>query len=376
MASPLLPNLNSASEKVDADGIGTEFAFLGYLARINYTFDNRYIIQASARYDGSSRFGSNNQYGFFPAISAGWVISEESFLEGVEQISFLKLRSSYGITGNAEIGNFASRGLAGFGRNYNDLPGFEQSNLANPDLTWEETAQFDIALDFGILDDRISGSIGYFNKNTTGLLLEVPLPLEAGIATTPVSVFQNNIGEINNQGFELEISADVVRTDDFTWNSSFNISTLNNEVRELPDNDGNGEPDDIINGEYIHRVGEPLASFFVVRYAGVDPDNGNALFLNAEGEATTDYASSFAVVAGDPYPDYFGGFTNTFNWRGFDATVFFQYSIGQDIYRSEGEFITTNAFADFGQARSQLNTWTPDNINTDVPQARPVHSEW
>ena len=371
--SPLLPNLNSASEKVDADGIGTEFAFLGYLTRINYTFDNRYIIQASARYDGSSRFGANSQYGFFPAISAGWVISEEAFLDGLEQVSFLKLRSSYGITGNAEIGNFASRGLAGYGNNYNDLPGFEQENLANPDLTWEETAQFDIALDFGLLDDRISGTVGYFNKNTTGLLLEVPLPLEAGIGNpvgTPLAIFQDNIGEVSNQGFEFEISADVVQTDDFTWNAGFNISTLNNEVRALPDNDGNGEPDDIIVGDFIHRVGEPLASFFLVRYAGVDPANGNALFLNAEGEETTDYASSFAVVAGDPYPDYFGGFTNTFRWKGLDATIFFQYSAGQDIYRSESEFITTNAFANFGQARSQLNTWTPDNTNTDVPQAR------
>ena len=368
--SPLLPNLNSASEKTDADATGTQFAFLGYLARVNYTFDNRYIIQASGRYDGSSRFGANNQYGFFPAISAGWLISEESFLENVEQISFLKLRSSYGLTGNAEIGNFASRGLAGYGNNYNNLPGFEQSNLANPNLTWEETAQFDIALDFGLLSDRISGTVGYFNKATEGLLLEVPLPLEAGIATTPVSVFQDNVGEINNQGFEFEIRADIVSTDDFTWNSSFNISTLKNEVRALPDNDGNGEADDIIVGEYIHRVGEPLASFYVVRYAGVDPANGNALFLNAEGEQTTDYSSSFAVVAGDPYPDYFGGFTNTIRWKGLDATVFFQYSLGQDIYRSEGEFVTTNAFANFGQARSQLNTWTPNNTNTNIPQAR------
>ena len=368
--SPLLPNLNSASEKLDADGIGTQYAFLGYLARVGYSYDNRYLLQVSGRYDGSSRFGENKQYGFFPAVSAGWVLSEEPFLEDVEQLTFLKLRSSFGLTGNAEIGNFASRGLAGFGNNYNDLPGFEQENLENPDLTWEETAQFDIALDFGFLNDRISGTVGYFNKNTTGLLLEVPLPLEAGIATIPVSVFQNNIGGINNQGFEFEISGDVVRSDAFTWNAAFNISTLDNEVRALPDNDGNGEPDDIINGEYIHRVGEPLASFYVVRYAGVDPENGDAQFLNAEGEVTTAYSSSFAVVAGDPYPDYFGGFTNTFRWKGIDATVFFQFSAGQSIYRSEGEFVNTNAFANFNQTTSQLNTWTPTNTNTDVPQAR------
>lgn len=371
--SPLLPNLASAAEPTDAESTGTEFKFINYLLRANYIFNEKYLFSLTGSYNGSSRFGEDNRYGFFPAVSAGWIISEESFMDNITQLSFLKLRASYGRTGNAEIANFAARGLIGFGRNYNLQPGFEQTSLPNPNLSWETTDQLDIAVEFGLFGGRIQGSLGYYNKNTSDLLLEVPLPSESGIETLPVSIFTDNIGEMINRGFEFELSADIIQGD-FSWSANFNLATLTNEVTSLADNDGDGRGDDIISDVFIIREGEPINSFWLVEYAGVDPENGDALFRDLEGSVSDSYSSANAQIAGDPFPDFFGGFNNTFTYKGFDLGVFFQYTVGNDIYRAEAEFSQTNLFANFNQQKSQLSTWTPENPNTDVPQARRFQS--
>ena len=367
--SPLLPNLASASEITGGESIGTEFKFINYLARVNYMLSDKYLFGVTASYNGSSRFGEDNRYGFFPAVSAGWILSEESFFDNIDPLSFLKLRASYGRTGNAEISNFASLGLVGFGRDYNFQPGFEQVSLPNPGLSWETTDQLDVAVEFGLFNGRIEGSIGYYNKNTRDMLLEVPLPMESGIETVPVSIFTDNIGEMTNRGFEFELNADILQGD-FNWSANFNLATLQNEVTKLADNNGDGEGDDIVSGEFIIREGEPINSFWLVKYAGVDPENGDALFMDPEGNVTSNYLIANPQVAGDPFPDFFGGFNNKFSYKGIDLGIFFQYTVGNDIYRSEAEFTSTNQSADFNQQRSQLGTWTPDNPNTDIPQAR------
>ncbi len=368
-ASAQLRNLASAAEITAGTSTGTEFTFLSYLAKVTYNYDNKYLFSVTGNYNGSSRFGVNNRFGFFPAVSAGWVLSDEEFLKSSNVVNFLKLRASYGSTGNAEISNFASRGLVGFGRDYNAVPGFEQVSLQNDDLSWERTNQLDIAFDFGFLNNRFNGSVGYYDKRTNDLLLDVPLPREAGIETLPISSLTSNIGGLTNSGFELELNAEIFRGD-FNWTASFNIATLNNEITKLVDNDGDGKDDDIITAPFVHRVGEAVGSFFLVKYAGVDPETGDALFENADGEVSNVFSSSDAQIVGDPFPDFYGGFTNNLSYKGIDLNIFFQYNVGNDVYRSESEFTEVSGSSGFNQARSQLNAWTPENRNTDIPEIR------
>ena len=371
-----LRTLASAANVTDGTGSGSDFTFVGFFTRLNYTFSDKYIVSLTARYDGSSRFGDNNRYGFFPAASLGWVVSQESFMSGIKNVlSFLKLRASYGLTGNANIGNFASLGLIGFGSDYAGSPGYEPTALSNSNLTWETTAQLDLALEWGILDDRIRGSFGYYVKNTSDLLLNRPLPRESGFTT-----ITQNIGEIENRGIEIEVSADIFKTKDFTWTTSFNISTLQNKVKKLADLDGDGKGDDIISGRQIIREGEPLGSFFLVNYAGVDPNNGDALWFstdgneNRDGNTTNSYSTADRVISGNPFPDFFGGWTNKFSYKGFDLSIFFQFTQGNDLYRNEGRFYQSNLASVFNNTTDQLNYWTPTNTNTDIPQPRALQA--
>lgn len=372
-----LKTLQSAATIDAGSTFGSNFSFAGFFSRLGYTWKNRYILNFTFRADISSRFGDNNPWGYFPAVSAAWIASDEPFFEGLSNtISFLKLRTSYGLTGNASIGNFDSRGLVAFGRDYNQVPGFEVSSLANADLTWEETTQFDIALDWAILDNRISGSIGFYQKTTTGLLLDVPLPEETGtaVAADGQPNVPRNVGEIRNQGIEVEVSADIF-TGDFKWTASANFATLDNEVLELPDLDGDGEGDDIIQGRNIIREGEPLGAWYMNEFAGVDPSNGDALYSVAEndvrtGETTNIFSNANRVIAGDPFPDFYGGFTNRFAYKGFDLSVFFQFVTGIDVYRNEGRFYETNLSSSFNQITDIANYWTPTNTDTNIPEPR------
>lgn len=353
-------------------GTETEFSFVGLLGRLNYNYKGKYIAEFIIRGDASSRFGENNRWGVFPAGSVGWVISEEDFLSGADFIDLLKLRGSIGVQGNAGIGNFASLSLFQAGpttlgnANYNDFGGVFLRQIGDPDLKWETTTQVDAAIDYGFLNNRIRGTIGYFYKETDDLLLAQPVSSTNGVATV-----LRNVGSMSNQGIEFDIAADIF-DGDFKWTTSFNIATIRNEVLSLQDNDGDGQDDDIIIGENIARVGEPLGSFFLVPYAGVDPTNGDALFTNLDGENTPAYSTADRRIEGDPFPDFYGGFTNTFSFKGIDLTVFFQYSVGQDMYVSDGEFNRTGLTSIFNNLTTELDAWTPENPNTDVPQLRSI----
>jgi TonB-linked SusC/RagA family outer membrane protein len=354
-----LKNISSAADITGAGGTGTDFSFLGYLGRVNYTFKDRYIVTATARYDGSSRFSDENRFGFFPAVSGAWIVSDENFFRPLDnKIDFLKVRASIGRTGNSEIGNFPTLGLVGFGADYNGVPGGRLTQLANPGLLWEKTTQFDTALEFGFLRNRIRGSVGYYHKSTEDLLLNVQISRVNGFSS-----FTDNVGEVENQGFEFELAADIFQGS-FNWTVSANVSTIQNEVKKLV----GGE--DQIFGRNMLREGEALGQFFLVRYAGVNPENGNAQYLDVDGEITESFSLANRVVTGNPFPDFFGGVTNNFSWKGFDATAFFQFSYGNDIYRADGGFTDTNLSSLFNQASRQSNYWTPENRDTNIPQPR------
>jgi TonB-dependent starch-binding outer membrane protein SusC len=357
-ATPALQNLSSASEITSGTGEGTSFAFTSYLARANYLFKNRYLVTLSGRYDGSSVFPQNNRYGFFPAISGGWILSEENFLP--RSISFLKLRSSYGKTGNASgIGDFPSLGLLNTGANYNGQPGIIPSQIENRDLKWETTAQFDVGLEFGLFDNALSGTLAYYHKKTTGLLLGNPVPLTSGFP----SVVQN-IGEMENKGIEIDLKGSIFSKGAFKWDLGLNIATLQNTVTRL------NQGQDIISAFSIIREGEPLGAFYLVEYAGVDAANGNALFKDIDGNDTSRYNLAARKIAGKPFPDYFGGITSNMQYKGFDLSVFFQFSQGNEAYSSERSLLSSNLASIFNQTTDQLDYWTPENRDATVPQPR------
>ena len=359
--------IDSAGEISDGEGNISEYAFFSYFGRLNYDFDGKYLLKASIRRDGSSRFGSANRYGVFPAFSAGWVISKEDFLSSSNTISLLKLRASWGKTGNAEIGNFASRDLWG-ANSYKQLPGYSANQPENKDLTWEKSTQTDFGLDFGLFSNRISGEIDYYDKKTEGLLFYQNIPYTSGYSN-----IYRNIGDLSNKGFEFVLNTKNFKTQDFSWESSFNLANNNNKVTSLPDNNA-----DVVVGNVIRRVGERLDSFYLVEYAGVDSANGDALFykntLNADGSrdrsTTNDYSEAQRVIAGSSTPDWIAGFTNNIDYKNFDFSFTFQGEFGASIYNAGGIYQSANADWFDNQTVDQMNRWQKPGDITMVPQAR------
>jgi TonB-linked SusC/RagA family outer membrane protein len=360
-----LRTVNSAAEIVGGGSLRTEFTFISYFLRSTFNINDKYLLKGSIRYDGSSRFGVEEQYGLFPAFSGGWIISEEDFLTESKNISLLKLRASWGITGNADIGNFASRSLFG-GASYNGRPALNPTQLGDPNLKWENTIQYDIGIDYGFFNNRLSGSLDYYNKTTDDLLLNEPVPSTSGFTT-----ITRNIGEIQNRGVELVIETKNIRTDDLNWSTSFNISYNENEVTNLPGGD-------IVSGQNIVREGEVLGSLYMVEFAGADVENGDALFvlntLNPDGTRdrglTNNFNEATRVVLGSPFPDVIAGLTNNFYYKNFDFSTTFQGQWGASIYNAGGRF--QSASADFfdNQSSDQLNRWQQPGDVTNVPQAR------
>lgn len=361
-------NIDSAGEINAGEGNASEYSFFSYFARANYDYQGKYLLKASIRRDGSSRFGKANRYGTFPAFSAGWVLSKEDFLSASNVISLLKLRASWGQTGNAEIGNFASRDLWN-AASYKQLPAIEPSQPENGDLTWEKSNQTDIGLDFGLFNNRITGEIDYYNKKTNGLLFSQDIPYTSGYAN-----IYKNIGDMKNTGFELVINTQNIKKDNFTWDTNFNIALNNNKVVSLPD--GNK---DQISGNVIKKVGERLDSFYLVEYAGVDSANGDALYykntLKADGTldktTTNDYSEAQKIVAGSSTPNWIAGLTNTIEYKNFDFSFTLYGEFGGNLYNSGGKFMSTSGGNGYdNQTVDQMNRWQNPGDITNVPQAR------
>jgi len=349
----------------------TKYSFLSYFSRVNFDYKAKYLFTVSGRVDGSSRFGADNRYGFFPAASVGWVLSKENFLAGSNTLSFLKLRTSYGLTGNAGISNFGHLGLYGVG-SYNSGSGLYPTQIPNPDLGWETTAQLDFGLDYGFFKNRISGEIDYYIKKTSDLLLSVPVP-----ATSGYSTMLQNVGAVENHGIEFVINTNNL-TGKFTWNTNLNISFNKNEVTDL------GGQKSIDNGSArymnIVKVGEPIGVFYGAEYAGVDPANGDALWYvntqDADGNitdntsTTNDFTDANFISLGKPTPNLIGAVTNTLGYKGFEFAFTFQGVTGNDIHLIGDQWMGANGVWFDNQLKSQLASWTKPGDKTDIPQAR------
>ncbi|WP_265764354.1 SusC/RagA family TonB-linked outer membrane protein [Fodinibius salsisoli] len=333
---------------------GTSWGIASFFGRVKYDYDRKYLATLTIRRDGSSRFGENNRWGTFPSLALGWVPSEESFFD-IDWISNLKIRGSYGITGNqGGIDNFQAQGLWG-GESYTNAPGTSPEQLSNPNLQWETTNQLDIGFDIGFMDDRITLVYDYYHKQTEDLLLAVPVPMSTGFEE-----LVQNFGELENKGMELGITADIIQQEDLNWNLQFNIAGNRNEVTKL------AAPFNVYNRDiYRYQEGYPMYSFYFHEQLGVDPQTGDPIFTDVDGDGTFNPNTDRKIV-GDANPDFFGGITNTLNFIGFDLSVFLQYSYGNDqlnwnrFFQEHGGARNTNFLS------SQLDRWQQPGDDTMV----------
>ncbi|NTS40856.1 TonB-dependent receptor [Flavisolibacter sp. BT320] len=346
-----------------------ESAIESYFARINYAFRGKYLLGASGRYDGSSVFGIDKRYGFFPSVSAGWVISEEDFLKGGNTLSFLKLRASYGQLGNSlGFGNYAAQPAFVAGR-YSGISVLVPGRLGNANLTWETSNQFDAGIEFGFFRNRLTAEIDFYDKrsaqNNRGFIFNLPIPFTSGYGS-----YITNLGEIQNTGIEFSLNSTNIAGRDFRWSTSFNFAYNKNKVLKI---DGDKDTLSFNDGRYMNAliVGQPIGVHYGPRYAGVDPQNGDPLYYEQDGKTTTnDYNAAGAFVVGDPNAKYFGGLTNTFSYKGIELSVLLQGVFDYDIVNGAGGFMSSAADWFDNQTRDQMKRWQKPNDVTNVPQAR------
>ena len=342
-------------------GNGTKNALVSFFAEADYGFRNRYFVHAGFRRDGSSKFGVNNKYANFYNVGGAWIISDEAFFADAKNtFNQLKLKMSYGTVGNqAGITDFASRPL--FGKvNYAGNPGLSLTSPGNPNLQWEQKATFNFGVEYAVLKSRITGSIEYYNSKTKELFYSVPLSQTTGF-TTQLS----NAGTLGNKGIEVGLKVIPVKTKDFTWTLDANFTYNKNEVLSLP----NGT-DTVTFGATTLKVGMPAQTFFLVKYAGVDPSNGDPLYYKAGDKGTTNqYDPGDRQFFGTADAPYFGGITNTFNFKGFELEVFWVYSLGNEIYNNDRQNVENPAYLVSQLSKDLLREWRNPGDITVIPRA-------
>lgn len=356
--------IQSAATPESITGFWTGYRRASAFASANYDYKKKYLLTVTARYDGSSRFGTNNQYGLFPSVRVGWSLVEEEFLKNSSTISEMKFRASYGLTGNDQIGNFDARGLYGGGGNYSGSAGIVPSSLANLDLGWETNNTTNLGFDFGFFENRITGSVDAFDRRTKRLLLSQPILWINGFGG-----ISNNVGELQNRGLEFELSTVNVDKGGFRWNTSFNITKIDNQIlslysglKFLPANPG------IAVGQPVGRSGE--GAIFAAQYAGVNPATGRPMWLDINGNITYLPIAADRRYVGSSLATVFGGLNNNFSYKGFELTSFFTYEYGGLVTDGQYSFLRENGTRLALNALREVNdrSWkTPGQI-TDIPR--------
>lgn len=333
------------------------WGIVSYLANATYSISTKYQFSASARRDYCSRFSEDNRAGNFWSVSASWRLSDEEYFKNIEKLNSLKLRASYGTSGNAEIGDFSSYRLYAYGESYDSQTGTVPYQLGNDELTWEKNNNADIGLDFRIYK-KVSGSLELYHRTTWDLLMNVPVSFTNG-----TKYYLKNHGEMVNKGIELHLMSENVKMDDFAWNTDFNISFNKNEITKLYNDE------DIEGQTQIRRVGEAYYTFYMPEWAGVNPADGSALWYDANGNVTADYSQAEKKIMGKADPLFVSGLTNTFSYKNVDLSFQFFLSYGGLVYNAiDQRMVNDGSIAGINQSSKSLNRWQKQGDITDVPK--------
>lgn len=376
--------LNNFAIITDATSYEDNHRIESYLSRLNYDFDGKYFVTGSFRRDGNSRFKKEFRWDNFYSFGLAWRLDREQFVEDVTWLDMLKLRGSYGRVGNdAGLGYYPYQALYALGFNNAGEPGIRQSSLPNDNITWEGQKTTDLAVEFGLFENRISGTVEYYHRNSDDLIFAVQLPLSLG-----GYFLQQNIGAMVNKGLEVSLNGDLIRSEDFVWNLGLNLSTLKNEITRMP-------PDqpEIISGTKKLAVGRSIYDYWVRDWQGVDPETGSGLytadvfneadsFIRTAGDTvTTNQNNARFVYAGSAIPDLFGSVNTRFSFKGFDLSALFTFQLGGLIY--DQTYASLMHSGSFGAALhvDALNAWQEPGDITNVPRlenglVNPTSSRW
>ncbi len=360
------PIENAQIVEIDTAGKGQEYSFASFFGRLNYEINKKYLFQVSFRLDGSSRFGANNKWGNFPSASFGWIISDEPFLFESRVLTFLKLRTSVGTVGNAEIGNFDQYSFFSIHQNYAGEAGIGPDNIASADLSWETTTKTDLGLDFGFWQNRISGTIELYYEETKDVLIKnFPLSPSSGFGSLPAK----NIGKLSNQGIEVQITSNNINPKrKLKWKTDLNFSAYKNKVLDLG---GLADVSGSNFGENRAIVGQPVGVFFIAESAGIDPETGQEMIYDLEGNIVPLDASNSVTERkpmGQPYPTFFGGIKNEFEFKNLGLEFLVVYAYGQKIYDDHGKRQVGNMGFGWNQDIRTLDRWQQPGDQTDVPK--------
>jgi TonB-linked outer membrane protein, SusC/RagA family len=342
-----------------ASSTGTSSALISYFAGGNFSYHNRYSIDANIRYDGSSRIGKNKQWGYFPSVGAAWNISNESFIPKTQVVTNLKLKASLGYSGNQNISDFASLGLWSGGSNYDGVAGISPSQLGNPNLKWETTRQWNVGLTGDLLKERLSFDINYYDKYTSDLLLDDPVPAKTGYSSVT-----KNIGEISNRGIEVALNSVNIKNKRFEWKTNFSISHNANNVEKL------NTPITSSYQTYQVQQGFPLYSMWVYHYLGVNPQTGDAIYedLNNDGKITV----ADKKIVGNAWPKFEGSIKNTFSYKGFDLDINVYFKSGNKIYNYTSSFLESGGTRGVTRSilESSMNYWKKPGDTNVLPRPK------
>ncbi len=384
------PNNNELAGAVTDGGVNsyrTHYNTEGYFARAQYAYDGKYILNGSFRRDASSRFHPDNRWGNFWSASAAWLLNKEEFFD-FDWVDQLKVKASYGEQGNDNIGNYLYTNtytIQNSGGNVAAVP----SQKGNKDITWETNANFNAGVEFELFKGRISGSVEYFYRKTSDMLFSFPLPPSFGYTS-----YYANVGDMVNNGVELEVTLGLVETKDFNWDLTLNLTSYKNKIDYLPSERKTMTVDGVdgySSGNFFYGEGESLYTFYTKRYAGVDPETGLAQYwktankLDDQGNVmkdakgnviteevkTTNYSEANYHLCGTALPDAYGGFSTSLSYKGFDLSVDFTYQIGGQIYDSDyASAMNAPSATQKGSAfhADLLNAWSPDNKGSNIPR--------
>ena len=351
----------SGASPTTASATISDYTFESQFASTNLNYKNRFVLSGSFRRDGSSRFSAKNRYGNFWALGATWNIDREDFMANNKIFDQLKLRGSYGVNGNAGIGNYDAPALYGFGFNYNQLPGSAPTNVGDENLTWELNKPMNIGLDFSVLKNRVNVTVDYYIRKSENLLLSVPLSNTSGFGSAT-----RNIGSMENKGLELSLNIVPIQTKDLRWDVDFNFSNNKNTITSLPNKA------DILSGNFVIRQGQSLNTFFLREWAGVNIATGDPQWYTTDKRQASSNVypgASARILAGQALPKFFGSLTNALTYKGFNLSAQLYYNFGNQVFDTwRGYYLGSGFGASFNKVKRQLDAWKNPGDITDVPK--------